>query len=99
MKLMTSAGSGRSRPRNRRWPPRSTSLKFSLEAQESKLRACITSQPGWSQVVKGVNSARWVLSCGDAGGRLAVVVARTVALMIVRRVFGVLGWGRTPDVD
>src|SRR5919202_1070148 len=32
-------------------------------------------------------------------GRLAGVVARTVALMIVRRVLGVLGCGPTPDAD
>jgi transposase InsO family protein len=32
-------------------------------------------------------------------GRLGRVVARTVALMIVRRVLGVLGYGPTPDAD
>jgi putative transposase len=32
-------------------------------------------------------------------GRLGVVVVRTVALMIVRRVVGVLGRGPTPDVN
>src|SRR5438552_7580802 len=32
-------------------------------------------------------------------GRVTGVVARTVALMIVRRVLGVLGCGPTPDVD
>src|SRR3954468_18764470 len=32
-------------------------------------------------------------------GRLAGVIARTVVLMIVRRVLGVLGWGPTPDAD
>src|SRR5919107_632309 len=32
-------------------------------------------------------------------GRLAGVVARIVALMIVRRVLGVLGCGPTPDAD
>jgi putative transposase len=32
-------------------------------------------------------------------GRLACVVARTVALMIVRRVLGVLGCGPAPDAD
>src|SRR5918912_152518 len=32
-------------------------------------------------------------------GRLAGVVARTVALMIVRRVVGVLGWGPPPSAD
>src|ERR1043165_282040 len=32
-------------------------------------------------------------------GRLAGVIARTVALMIVRRVLGVLGRGPTPDAD
>jgi transposase InsO family protein len=34
-----------------------------------------------------------------SSGRLAVVVARTVALMIVRRVLSVLGWAPTPDAD
>jgi hypothetical protein len=32
-------------------------------------------------------------------GRLAGVIARTVVLMIVRRVLGVLGCGPTPDAD
>src|SRR5215813_1436544 len=32
-------------------------------------------------------------------GRLAGVIARTVVLMIVRRVLGVLGCGLTPDAD
>src|SRR6266480_1114006 len=32
-------------------------------------------------------------------GRLAGVIARTVALMIVRRVLGMLGCGSTPDAD
>src|ERR1044071_7688976 len=35
------------------------------------------------------------MSCGRLGG----VVARTLALMIVRRVLGVLGCGPTPDAD
>src|ERR1044071_4305918 len=35
------------------------------------------------------------MSCGRLGG----VVARTVALMIVRRVLGVLGCGPTPDAN
>jgi hypothetical protein len=32
-------------------------------------------------------------------GRLGVVVVRTVALMVVRRVLGVLGCGPTPDAN
>ena len=32
-------------------------------------------------------------------GRLGGVVVRTVALMIVRRVLGMLGCGPTPDAD
>jgi hypothetical protein len=39
------------------------------------------------------------VTCGDAGGRLGVVVARTLALMIVGRVLGVLGCGSRPDAD
>src|SRR5438046_9214749 len=33
------------------------------------------------------------------GGRVDGVVVRTIALMIVRRVLGVLGCGLTPDAD
>ncbi len=40
-----------------------------------------------------------VLACAMRSGRLAGVVARTLALMIVRRVLGVLGCGPTPDAD
>src|SRR2546425_2365953 len=35
--------------------------------------------------------------CGS--GRVGGVVVRTVALMIVRRILGVLGCGLTPDAD
>jgi hypothetical protein len=40
------------------------------------------------------------LICDAAGlAGCLVMVTRTVALMIVRRVLGVLGWGQTPDAD
>jgi hypothetical protein len=39
------------------------------------------------------------LAWADVIGRLAVVVVHTIALMIVRRVLGVLGCGPTPDAD
>ncbi len=47
----------------------------------------------------GATSGRGLWPAEMRSGRLAGVVARTVALMIVRRLLGVLGCGPTPDAD
>jgi hypothetical protein len=48
---------------------------------------------------EGCHFGVMALTCADAGWQAGVVVVRTVALMVVRRVLGVLGCGPTPEAN
>lgn len=70
-----------------------------LSAQRFGDRQALTAARGagrvWGATLHGDGAG--LRRCGS--GRLAGVVGRTVALMIVRRVLGVPGCGPTPDAD
>lgn len=64
------------------------------------LRTVSWTQPrGLCGVREGCHFRVTRLACGDVGRQGRGVVVRTVALMIVRRVLGVLGLGPTPSAD